>query len=258
MNYSFNCEIAKEVGVDGSVMLENIYYWISKNRANKKHFYDGNYWTYNSVQAFEELFPFWSSRQISRILKNLELKGLIITGNYNKLAYDRTKWYALTKIAYSIYPNGEMELPKPSNGIDQTVEPIPNINTNINTDINIIKKKETEFDILIREYTNNITLKNNLYEFIKMRKGIKAAITTLGLKKLLNELDKLSSSDEQKIKILDNSIMNSWKGIFPIKKENKSNNYKNEKALKFNNFEGREYDYDSLEKKLLGWGNDEE
>lgn len=27
---------------------------------------------------------------------------------------------------------------------------------------------------------------------------------------------------------------------------------------KFNNFEGREYDYDSLEKKLLGWDKDEE
>lgn len=28
------------------------------------------------------------------------------------------------------------------------------------------------------------------------------------------------------------------------------------KPLRFNNFEGREYDYDSLEKKLLGWDND--
>ena len=27
--------------------------------------------------------------------------------------------------------------------------------------------------------------------------------------------------------------------------------------LKFNNFEPREYDYDSLEKKLLGWDNDD-
>ena len=27
--------------------------------------------------------------------------------------------------------------------------------------------------------------------------------------------------------------------------------------LKFNNFEAREYDYDSLEKKLLGWDKDD-
>lgn len=43
----------------------------------------------------------------------------------------------------------------------------------------------------------------------------------------------------------------------------KNNNYQkplynNEKPpLKFNNFEAREYDYDSLEKKLLGWDNDD-
>ena len=34
--------------------------------------------------------------------------------------------------------------------------------------------------------------------------------------------------------------------------------YNNQKApLKFNNFEAREYDYDSIEKKLLGWDNDD-
>ncbi|MGL5380342.1 DnaD domain protein [Clostridium sp.] len=31
----------------------------------------------------------------------------------------------------------------------------------------------------------------------------------------------------------------------------------NKKPLKFNNFEAREYDYDSLEKKLLGWDSDD-
>lgn len=30
------------------------------------------------------------------------------------------------------------------------------------------------------------------------------------------------------------------------------NNYESPK-LRFNNFKGREYDYDTLEKKLLGW-----
>lgn len=48
-------------------------------------------------------------------------------------------------------------------------------------------------------------------------------------------------------------------------KNNKNVNYQknyvhnnNDKpSLKFNNFEAREYDYDSLEKKLLGWDNDD-
>ena len=86
-----------------------------------------------------------------------------------------------------------------------------------NTSINNKKKKKTEIDELINEYTKNESLKENLYEFVKMRKGIKAAITTLGLKRILNRLDSLATNDKDKIKILDNSIMNSWKGVFALK-----------------------------------------
>ena len=31
------------------------------------------------------------------------------------------------------------------------------------------------------------------------------------------------------------------------------NNYKSNKSLRFHNFNGRDYDYDTLERKLLGW-----
>ena len=34
-------------------------------------------------------------------------------------------------------------------------------------------------------------------------------------------------------------------------------NHQEVNPLKFNNFEAREYDYDSLEKKLLGWDKDD-
>ena len=34
-------------------------------------------------------------RKIKRALKNLEEKGIIITGNFNKLKMDRTKWYTI-------------------------------------------------------------------------------------------------------------------------------------------------------------------
>lgn len=130
MNYTFNSEVAKVIGVDGAVMLQNIQYWIAKNKANNKHFYDDNYWTYNSVKAFECLFPFWSNKQITRILKKLIDDGYLITGNYNKQNYDRTKWYAITQKGYSILPNGQIELTKKVNGFDQKDKPIPNINTN--------------------------------------------------------------------------------------------------------------------------------
>lgn len=142
MNYIFNSSAAEIVGVDGAVMLQNISFWIEKNRANNKHFYDDSYWTYNSVNAFEKLFPFWSRRQIARILKNLIDDGYLISGNYNKLNYDRTKWYAITIKGYCILPNGEMECTKKENGNNQTVQPIPDINTDNKPDIYTVSDAE--------------------------------------------------------------------------------------------------------------------
>ena len=115
------------------------------------------------------------------------------------------------------------------------------------------KKKETEFDIEINNYTDDEKLKAAIYEFIKHRKSIKANMTTLALKKLLNKLDTLASSDNEKISILENSIVNGWKGIFPLKDKSNNPPTKNN-GQGFNNFEGRSYDYDDLEKKLLGRG----
>lgn len=117
------------------------------------------------------------------------------------------------------------------------------------------KRKKTEFDIEIENYTASKNLRETLYEFIKSRKAIKAQMTTMALKKLLNRLDTLASDDITKIEILNNSVMNGWKGIFPLT-QNKTPPVVNNKCSGFNNFEPRPYDYVDLEKKLLGWDKD--
>ena len=53
-----------------------------------------------------------------------------------------------------------------------------------------------------------------------MRTMIKSKMTDNALNLMLNKLDKLSNDDEIKIKILEQSIMNSWKGVFPLKESN--------------------------------------
>ena len=83
------------------------------------------------------------------------------------------------------------------------------------------KNKKTEFDILIDEYTCNDKLKESIYEFIKMRKTNKKSLTSYGLKKILNKLDRLATNDDEKIQILDNSIERSWAGVFELKEEEK-------------------------------------
>src|SRR5699024_1342268 len=113
---------------------------------NKKHFHDNKYWTYNSTSAFSELFPYWSKRQIERILSKLLKEGAILKGNYNEMPYDRTSWYTITETVKCIYANGEMDIRKRGNAYMQTVEPIPDskqhiVNTNSKTDILPEKEK---------------------------------------------------------------------------------------------------------------------
>ena len=168
MNHSFNVTIAKKFGQEGAVIVENIYFWLEKNKANNKHFYDNKYWTYNSTRAFSILFPYWSSRQIERILKGLETGGAILSGNYNKSGYDRTKWYSVTSMVESIYTNGGMEITEGVNGNTQTVEPIPVINPIIKPIINKepkeikinyadnVKMLEVEYTKLITQYTKAV------------------------------------------------------------------------------------------------------
>ena len=176
MIYCFDGRVAKEYGVNAAVILYNLDFWIKKNKGNEKHFYDGTYWTYNSARAFTEVFEFLSERQIQACLKKLVDDGILITGNYNKIAYDRTLWYAITKKGYSILRNGEMETTKLSNGTTQIVEPIPDINTNINTDIiNIISsddaKKTNDKTTKTKTSVFAIPTINEIKEYCKERKN---------------------------------------------------------------------------------------
>ena len=136
MEYSFDINVAKKYGVDEAIMIKNFQYWIMKNKASGKHFYDGRTWTYNSTKAFIDLFPFWKEYQIRRVLDSLIKQGIIIIGNYNKNAYDRTLWYAFAneEILNSICENPQMENTKNSNRIEKNSKPIPDNKPDILTD----------------------------------------------------------------------------------------------------------------------------
>lgn len=129
MHHYFNTEIAKEVGVNAAVILENIAHWVLRNKANDKNFYDGHYWTYNSNAAMAELFPYMNARQVRTALDSLRKNGMVLTGNYNKSSYDRTLWYTVSDDCAERFFPDIIHLTKKSNGNDGKVQPIPDINT---------------------------------------------------------------------------------------------------------------------------------
>lgn len=122
MEYSFEPKIATLYGVDGAVFMHSIYWWIRKNEANGRHFYDGTNWTYNSTEALLKLFPFWTKSQIERIIKKLRNDGALLVGNYNQTRWDRTRWFALSDKVKCIYENREMDIPETDNSISRNQE----------------------------------------------------------------------------------------------------------------------------------------
>lgn len=85
----------------------------------------------------------------------------------------------------------------------------------------IVGKKESKpqngYGEIINCYTENEELRTALWEFIKMRKLIKKPMTDRALKGIMNKLDTLGRTDGEKIAILDQSIQNSWQGVFELK-----------------------------------------
>ena len=119
-NHSFEVQVATDYDVETALLLNSMAFWTETNAANKKHKHDDRIWLFNSYEAWTSLFPYWSSKQMRRILANAESSGLIITGNYNKRAADLTKWYSLTDKAIEYYPRLKASL---SNTPAQTGKP---------------------------------------------------------------------------------------------------------------------------------------
>ena len=162
--------------------------------------------------------------------------------------------------------------------MDTNVQPIPDINTNINTDINnnnpiipsslildedISQNKQCDYvtskgircskkskigingksycgqharieinkhgynftiddessNKLLNTYFDNEELDALFKDFLSMRKKIKAVNSDRAITLLINKLSKYD--DKTKIKMIENSIENSWKGIYELKEEKK-------------------------------------
>ena len=100
------------------------------------------------------------------------------------------------------------------------------ITTEITTNNNIKKERKQKkannensktFNEIIESYTDNEDLQFELKEHLKTRKAKKATLTNRSIELSLSRLDKLSDSDTDKIKIVQNAIMNGWTTFYPIK-----------------------------------------
>jgi hypothetical protein len=118
MEHLFDTGVAQKYGVDAAILIRHLQFWLLKNKADKRHQHDGRTWTYGSVRSFAKIFPYWTSKHISRLLNVLVDKGILLKANHNQTTYYRTLWYAFADeetfllSQNPISQKGKMDLPK--------------------------------------------------------------------------------------------------------------------------------------------------
>lgn len=153
-----------------AIILQQIHYWLVKNMNIK----DGYSWVYNSIKDWNKQFKWLSEPTLKRKFKSLEDKGLLITGNYNKAKFDRTKWYridydALDEMVQALYQNDTTIVSKRynakyQNDTDYTID----YTKNNNIDNTTTTTGPTEIGSIYEFWESNVgSLSPYLYEEIQ-------------------------------------------------------------------------------------------
>lgn len=151
-------QLAKLIGLNEAIILQQIHYWL----LSSKHTHDGRKWIYNSYPSWKEQFPFWSEKTIWTTIKNLEGKltddkkgknkkkrvylkrPLLLSGNFNTLKIDKTKWYTIDYDAVvELLAESEAISQKLRDGNEIFARPIPETNTETTVSVYLVDKQNS-------------------------------------------------------------------------------------------------------------------
>ena len=169
--HAFEVELAVKYSIEEALVIGHFKLWIEVNRENKHNFHEGRTWSFDTIEAISERFPYLSSDQINRILRKLVKKNIIIKGNFNKKKYDRTIWYAFYDEnffmgrAIDIWRNRQMDLAESPNGFGGIATPIPNPKTKPNIKNKVNEGSMPSFKNETKNPRNFLTEKNELILF---------------------------------------------------------------------------------------------
>lgn len=230
MTHQFDTEIAKLVGVEAATIYQNIQFWCDKNTANDKNIHDGKAWTYNSKQAFLELFPYLSERKIKTALDTLKTSGLIeVRNDLNENKMDHTNWYhAVSKVAEIGRPIDETKTyqsisTNPSNRTDENVPLYTRVSTtpnNKHTDSKHLPHTPKSSSLIIPDSSINQTL---VQSFIDHRKEIKKPFTQKALDLFTSKLEKLYHEGYDIETMVNDSIIAGYQSVFPNPRHKQQN-----------------------------------
>lgn len=103
---------------------------------------------------------------------------------------------------------------KPKNNQNKT-KTKPNNNENVNVNENENNNNNVNVN---KKYYDDEKLNKTFLEFLQLRKKLKAVNSDRAITLLINQLS--NYDDETKLQMIEQSILNSWKSVYEIKKKN--------------------------------------
>ena len=192
--------------------------------------------TYTGSLQYLADWTLTTKQGVIKVLKKLEEKGLLIKEEkiINNVKFNEYKTVRpevnssqlkvnSSQLSLPVCNIGDIDSQHSLTGVVNRVErgsqqSLPN-NKDINKDDNKEDNLLTGFDLNKEEKER---LSGALSDFSEMRKKITKPLTNRALQIIINKLSTLSNGNvDIAIEILENSIANSWQGVFPLKQEDK-------------------------------------
>ena len=202
--------ISKELWFNQDLSIQEKMFLLEINSLdNKNHCHASN----NYFSQFFQLSP----NRCSEIINKLQKKGLI------EIKYIKENRQIKERII-KVLEKGNRVLGKST---DSTRVFEMGYSKNSEERSNSIRSnsiKNKQLSTIIKEMNLSTELEKTLLDFIDFRIKTKSPLTQRALTLLLNQLDKLANTEQEKIDILNQSIMNGWKGVFPLKNKPQQSN----------------------------------
>lgn len=133
-NHSFSPSLAAKYGIIEAILIHHFQHWINHNQSLGRNKKDGRTWTYQTRKEIAAWFEYLSPDQVRRATDRLVECGVLIKGNYNKNAMDKTIWYAFVNEKMFTTGRSASSIEESANSIEEFAKPIPNTKTDTKTD----------------------------------------------------------------------------------------------------------------------------
>ncbi|PHM45903.1 replication protein [Xenorhabdus mauleonii] len=88
-----NPELAVRLGLNEAIVLQQLQYWLTETESGIDA--NGRRWIYNTIEKWQEQFPFFSESTIKRAFANLKKMNVLRIEQINKSNHDRTNYYSI-------------------------------------------------------------------------------------------------------------------------------------------------------------------